>query len=398
MGKKKILIILLFFSFSCFLKLCAEIEIIKENILVPSISSFSDDMPSAHIEKEEDAYLEGYIQALVNAHYYEFDILVYVENKDVYLYNLPKNALIKSSIIRFVSDLPEVKSVTEVNKLPEARLKMLKEREERCQITGIWFPQSSVLYAPMIANPRETLYSAAYHIGDNVMGKKSIAVSLGDNFPIYRWRNVFYWRGALQIDIQAGVWSVFKMGVHHNGEMSELVNTDYLLGIPLSYAFDKWAFRFRVYHVSCHLGDEFLVNHSEVCRVNPSMEAIDFFIAYQATGALRFYIGPGWVFHSDKTYPIDPFYIEYGGEFRFLGYKSFYHKLYGTFFLAFYLRNWQVNHWRFDGTYLLGYEWSKLQGVGRKMRLFVTYHHGYSEGQFFKDSTSYSGFGLSWGF
>ncbi|NGX50592.1 MAG: hypothetical protein K1060chlam2_00440, partial [Chlamydiae bacterium] len=81
-----------------------------------------------------------------------------------------------------------------------------------------------------------------------------------------------------------------------------------------------------------------------------------------------------------------------------LGYKSFYHKLYGTAFLAIYLRNWQVNGWNLDGTYMAGYEWSKLQGVGRKMRIFINYHRGYSEGQFFKMRTSWTGFGLSWGF
>ena len=113
----------------------------------------------------------------------------------------------------------------------------------------------------------------------------------------------------------------------------------------------------------------------------------------------RIYVGPGVVFHSDKTYPIKPpLYIEWGGEARFLGRKSFYHNLYGTAFFAFYFRNWQVNSWILDGTYMAGYEWSKLQGVGRKMRVFVNYHHGYSEGQFFKDRTSWTGFGLSWGF
>lgn len=359
----------------------------------------TDSIPKEHLSQEEDAYLEGYIQALVNSHYYEFDVLVYVENGDVYLYNLPKNALIRNSIIRFVKDVPEVKSVTPVEKFPEKKLEKIEKREVKPRIKGIWFPQQTVLYAPMVANPRETIYSAAYHIGDHIMGTKSIAVSLGDDFPIFRWRNVFPWRGDLQIDIQAGIWSVFKMGVHYNGEISELINTDYLVGFPLSYAVDKWAFRLRVYHVSSHLGDEYLVHNPGVERVNPSMEAIDFFISYQVNSALRLYVGPGWVFHSDKTYPITPpLYIEWGGEVRLLGYKSFYHKLYGTAFLAIYIRNWQVNHWNLDGTYMAGYEWSKLQGVGRKMRLFVDYHRGYSEGQFFKDRTSYTGFGLSWGF
>jgi len=250
-------------------------EIREEEIA--EVQSRSDGIPKQHLENEQDAYLEGYIQALVNSHYYEFDVLVYVENGDVYLYNLPKNALIKNSIISFVGDLPEVKSVTEVDKFPDAKLEKIEKREVRPQVKGTWFPQQTVLYPPMIANPRATVYSAAYRIGDNVMGTKSIAVSLGDNFPIFRWRNVFWWEGDLQIDIQAGIWSVFKMGVHHNGEISELMNTDYLVGFPLSYAFDKWAFRLRVYHVSCHLGDEFMVHHPEVVRVNPSMEAIDFF-------------------------------------------------------------------------------------------------------------------------
>ena len=344
-------------------------------------SKASPHVSTKYLSNEEDTYLEGYIQALVNSHYYEFDVLVYVEDGDVYLYNLPKNALIQQSIINFVKDLPEVNSVTSVHKFPEKRLEKIEKREVKPQVKGIWFPQQTVLFPPMIANPRATVYSAAYHIGDNVMGTKSIAVSLGDNFPIFRWRHVLKWEGDLQVDIQAGIWSVFKMGMHSNGEVSELTNTDYLVGVPLSYAFDKWAFRLRGYHVSSHLGDEFLVHNPGVVRVNPSMEAVDFFTSYQINSAIRVYAGPGVVVHSDKTYPMKPpFYFEWGGELRLLGYKSFYHKLYGTAFLAVYVRNWQVNHWRFDGTYMAGYEWSKLQGVGRKMRVFVNYHQGYSEG------------------
>lgn len=381
------------------LKLQAVEPIPIDELLAETPPSRTDSIPRQHIENEEDAYLEGYIQAMVNSHYYEFDVLVYVENGDVYLYNLPKNDLIKSSIIRFVTDMPGVKSVTEVDKFPEAKLEKLEKREVKPQISGVWFPQTTVLYPPMIANPMETIYSAAYRIGDHIMGKNTIAVSLGDDFPIYRWRNVFCWKGDLQIDIQAGIWSVFNMGAGgRDGEFAELVNTDYLVGIPLSYAVNKWAFRLRVYHISSHLGDEYMVNHPGVKRLNPSMEAIDFFTAYQVTKNLRFYIGPGWVFHSDSTFHIDPFYIEYGGEARFWGTKNFYHKLYGTFFFAFYIRNWQVNHWQFDVSPMLGYEWSKLQGVGRKMRIFINYHNGYSEGQFFKERTSYGGFGLSWGF
>ena len=349
-------------------------------------------------QAEEDAYLEGYIQGLVTSHYYEFDILVYVENGDVYLYNLPRNDLLRESIINFVCDLPEVISVTEVCKFPERKLKKLEQREVMPQVRGVWFPQQTVLYPPMIANPMAPIYSASYRIGDNIFGTKTIAISLGDNFPIFRWRDVFYWQGALQFDIQSGIWSVFEVGVDHGDEFAELKNTDYLLGFPLSYVVGKWAYRLRIYHISTHLGDEFMKYHPEVERVNPSMEAVDFFFSCQVNKDLRLYIGPGFVLHSDSSFHIDPFYFEYGGEWRFWGVRSTFHRLYGTFFAALYFRNWQENHWRLDGTYMLGYEWSKMQGVGRKLRLFVDYHHGYGEGQFFKQRTSYTEFGFAWGF
>lgn len=362
-------------------------------------STVSRDDPSNHVFTDEtDTYLEGYIQALVNAYYYEFAVLVYVENGDVYLYNLPKNELIKKSIIRYVSDLPSVKSVTEVSKFPKDKQKKLEEREVKPNITGIWFPQTTLLYPPMIANPMATVNSVAYRWGDRVLGNNTIAVSVASYFPLYRWNNVFIPGGDLQFTIQAGVWSVFNMWVDYPNESAELMNTDYLIGFPISYAYGKWAFRLRPYHISTHLGDEYMAHNPGIRRVNPSNEAVDFFVSYQATESLRVYAGPGWVFHTDRTYPFDPFYIEYGGEATFFGYKSYQHKIYGTFFVAAYWRNWQTCKWSLDGTYMVGYEWSKFQGLGKKLRLFVNYHHGYSPGQFFKERTAYGGIGAMWGF
>ena len=213
---------------------------------------------SMHVFTDEtDSYLEGYIQALVNAYYYEFSVLVYVENGDVYLYNLPKNELLKTSIVRYISDLPSVKSVTPVSKFPKSKLKKIEKREVKPAISGVWFPQTTLLYPPMIANPMATVNSAAYRWGDRVLGKDTVAVSVADYFPIYRWSNVFVLGGDLQFNIQAGVWSVFNMWVDYPGESAELMNTDYLIAFPISYAYDKWAFRLRPYHISTHLGDEY---------------------------------------------------------------------------------------------------------------------------------------------
>ncbi|MES2200591.1 MAG: DUF1207 domain-containing protein, partial [Chlamydiota bacterium] len=198
-------------------------------------------------------------------------------------------------------------------------------------------------------------------------------------------------------------WAVFNYSdlPKRNNETCELVNTDYFLGIPLTYAYDRWSFRARLYHISSHLGDEFIVNNPEYLylRKNPSYEALEFISSYQISGNLRTYFGPGFILHSDQSFPMKTFFVKYGAELKLLGKKLYYHQLYGTPFLAIHLENWQVRDWNLDLFIKIGYELSKLQGIGRKMRLYVDYHHGYSyEGQFFLEKTQYGEVGFSWGF
>ncbi len=362
----------------------------------------TDSAPDDNFDEMTDLYLEGYIQALLDMHYYEHRVLVSVKDHKVTLSNMPKNDLLYNSILNFVYDVPGVKSVDVKSDLSKKEI-AANEKKIEPRVKGIWFPQSTVLFQPLVADPREPMYYVAYRRWDRVVGKNAAAVCVGDDFPVFRWRDIMRWHGDMQIGIQAGVWAVFNfedVPRHESNQFSELINTDYLVGIPLTYAVDKWSFRLRIYHLSSHLGDEFLVNHPDFLekRKNPSYEAIDFFTSYQFTRGFRGYFGPGVILHSDKTFPMKTFYVEYGAELRMFGKKLSYHRLFGTPFLAVDLQNWQVRNWAIDATVKLGYELSKLQGVGRKMRVFVDYHNGFSyEGQFFKKRVQYGEIGLSWG-
>lgn len=363
----------------------------------------ADSLPVDSFEDATDPYLEGYIQALIDIHFYEYNVVVSVKNHRVFLSNLPKNELVANSIIAFIRDLPDVKSV-EVRELTPEEKTYREKYVELPRVKGVWFPQSTVLFQPLVANPRQPTYSVALRFDDHVVGNQAVAVSLGDDFPIFRWKDLFCWHGDMQIGVEAGVWAVFNFSdikSNDNGDVCELVNADYYVGFPLTYAFDRWSFRLRGYHISSHLGDEFLVNHPKYIkmRVNPSFEALDFYASYQFSPHLRLYGGLGWVFHSDKSFPIKPFYLDYGVEMRLFGKKLYYHRLYGTPFFAVDIQNWQQQHWNLNVTYKLGYELSKLQGIGRKMRIYVDYHQGYSfEGQFFNERTQYYELGFSWGF
>jgi hypothetical protein len=382
------------------------------SLLVGEVSSFpkkdkaisqlsrADTFPKDSIDGTSDAYFEGYLQSLVDMHYYEYKVIVLVNNHRVWLANLPKNKLIANSIIEFLKDVPGVNEVKVINGVPPEEMAKREKYVNRPKVSGIWFPQNTELFLPIIADPRQAIYSAGYRGGDKVCGKNSVAISLGDDFPIFRWLDVFPCRGDMQFGVEGGIWSVFNMDPHPNiNGGTELVNTDFYVGLLLTYAVNKWSFRFRGYHVSGHVGDEYMVNHPGFVRKNPSLEAIDFFMSYQVNSGIRLILGPGVVVRSDKSFHIDPLYVEYGPEFRFWGHKSEYHRLYGTFFLSAFWKNSQELKWDFDGTYVFGYELSKLQGIGRKMRIMAEYHHGFSEeGQFAKERTQYGGVKFSYGF
>lgn len=361
--------------------------------------SRADHVPQESISDVTDLYFEGYVQALIDMHYHEFRVIVTAKNHEIYLTNLPKNALVKSSIISFVCDIPGVEGVHEMDEISEKEQKFREKYVDWPKMKGVWFPQTTQLFHPLVANPRQVTYSIGYRQGDKVIGDHVIPVSLGDDFPLYRWLDVF-WGGDVQISIESGIWSVFDMDPKPDRVGGPaLVNTDYYVAIPITAAINEWSFRWRIYHISSHLGDEFMVNNPQIVRTNPSFEAIDFFLSYQALSSLRLYLGSGGLFDTDQSFPMKPFYLEYGGEFRFGGVKFRHQRLFGAFFLAAHFRTYEYLNYDFDGTFVGGYEFSQLKGIGRKLRMFVEYHKGFSlEGQFMKDRTSYISYRFSYGF
>ncbi|MDF2577213.1 MAG: hypothetical protein K0S74_697 [Chlamydiales bacterium] len=365
----------------------------------------SDSLPKQHIKDMDDRYFEGYIQALLDMHYYEFKVLASVKGGEVSLYNLPPNQPMVNSITSFIKDVPGVKGIQikDNSTLPAEQLK--KEKDEailanHSAIEGIWAPQGTVLYEPMIADPRKTCYSAGYRFNDKVISKRSVAVSLGDEWAFYRWKNVGPCKGDMQLGIEAGLWSVFDLKTR-SGDWGDLINSDYYIGFPLTYAHDRWAYRARIYHVSCHVGDEAYESGriKKGDRKNPSMEAVDFFCSHQLNDWLRVYGGLGYIARSDKTFKMKPWYFEYGAEARLFGKRDLYNRLHVQPFLACHIKQTQDHRWRPDYTAVLGLEWSKIQGIGKKVRTYLEYHHGFClEGQFSRRKSSYYSVNISYGF
>jgi hypothetical protein len=349
----------------------------------------------------KDEFFEGYLQALIDTSYMDQKIKVIVRNQKIHLMNLPSDERVRGSVINFIKDIPGVdeNDVYIWDKEPKEFKNIQDCYVRRPQIKGIWFPQMTNLFQPLVADPRNVTNILGYRYHDKVIGRHCANIALGENFGIYRWIGAFN-RGDVEIGIEGGIWSVFNLHPNPNPDGgTALYNTDFYFGLPLSYASGKWSYRFRLYHISGHLGDEFMVIYPNLKRLNPSIEGIDLFGSYQYNRNIRIYLGPGAYIHSDPSYRWKPMYIQYGTELRFLEYTYPAQRLHGSFFVASHFRNLEELHWHFDGTHRFGYEIAKNQGVGRKFRIWAGYHHGYSlEGQFAKQKSNYWDFNFNYGF
>jgi len=259
---------------------------------------------------------------------------------------------------------------------------------------GVWFSEDPPLFRPFVADPRQVTYSVGWRFNDHALTQNVIDISFGDTLQIYRWCHVG--PGELQIEVEGALWACFDP-LH---ESSPLINADYYVGFPITYAYGRWSFRLRGYHISSHVGDEWLIDHPGFYRRNPSAENIDFFISYELTDDIRIYDGIGYVIHQDSSFRNRRLFGAIGAELRLrgLGFIDCRQQLYGEPFYGMHFRFFgQRKH--IDATYVLGYELGKLNGLRRMLRAFVQYHDGYSlEGQFAKKPTHYFSVRLSYGF
>lgn len=271
-------------------------------------------------------------------------------------------------------------------------------QEAQCgEMYGFWLPEDPVLFRPFVADPRQITYSVGWRFDDQALTKNIIDVSYADNLAFYRWVNVWPWCGVMQIELEGCLWACFDPCT----ESAPLINADYYVGVPLTYAIEDWQFRLRGYHISSHIGDEFLLNHPHFHRRNPSAEYLDFSVSHDITENIRLYGVLGGVVEEDKSYYIGRWYVWCGAEVRMpqFGFVSCKDLLYGEPYIGMHFRFGPRYKHHVDSTYVMGYEFGKRIGLQRRLRFFFEYHDGYSvEGQFSHIPTTYCSIRMSYGF
>ena len=154
-------------------------------------------------------------------------------------------------------------------------------------------PEGDV-FLPLMADPKSDYSFISYVRGTSTsaLGTDLLSVGIADRFGISRWGGPNPGDG-FQISLEGGVFAQFDL----NTESYDLLNADYVLGLPLTYRRGIFSGRARLYHQSSHLGDEFLLRPG-VVREDFSFESAELLLSVDA-GWVRAYGGGEVALHSN---------------------------------------------------------------------------------------------------
>jgi len=92
-----------------------------------------------------------------------------------------------------------------------------------------------------------------------------------------------------------------------------LISTDFRVGLPLVYAQGKWQFKTGYYHISAHLGDEFMDLNPGVDRINYMRDSLMLAVGYYYTDNLRLFAETDWAIGADGG--AQPWEFQFGADY-----------------------------------------------------------------------------------
>jgi len=150
------------------------------------------------------------------------------------------------------------------------------------------------VFCTLIADPKAMRSFASYQKGDkDDLASDIAAVGIADQFPFFRAAANGAGNG-VQFGISGAVFAQFDL----RAASYDLINADYMIGLPLTFRAGAFSGRARIYHQSSHLGDEFVLRPNAPDRENLSFESAELLLSIDIS-ALRLYGGGENFFHRD---------------------------------------------------------------------------------------------------
>ena len=254
------------------------------------------------------------------------------------------------------------------------------------------FPQDQI-FCPLIADPKQprsfaSLLRGTFPSIEKPSGKGTTigSVGLGDYFGLVRWGGPRAGEG-LQLDVVGAIFAQFDLDSPSN----DLINADYIIGVPLTYRRSGFSMLARIYHQSSHLGDEYLLRSAQIQRENLSFESLEL-LASQEIGPLRLYGGGERLFRRQPD-TVKANLLHTGAELR-SGRAGLVQLVAGVD-----LKTTEQHNWAQALSGRAGVELTRPSPGGHPVRLVMILLELYKGpspyGQFFQEDISYAGVGIN---
>jgi hypothetical protein len=283
-----------------------------------------------------------------------------------------------------------------------ARDALAQPAPTRC---GVGIPESEAsgyvplprgdVFCPLLADPKGQRSFVSYlREKDGNVYTDLGSVGISDAFPLLRFGGSKPGNG-FQIGLAGSVFAQFDLGA----PSYDLVNADYMIGIPITVRANGFSMRLRVYHQSSHLGDEFLLreNNPAFRRENISFESAEGIISLDG-GPFRVYGGGEYLLRRDPV-DLERSLLHAGVELRPAQRLVRFGSLAGVRFVAGGdVKSSEQQDWKPAISVRAGFEFDRPRDTdppGRRWGLLAEAYHGPSPyGQFFRRKVQSYGFGF----
>lgn len=169
---------------------------------------------------------------------------------------------------------------------------------------------AAVPFPAPLASPLEPhTRLAPVHVSRGDRERWVALADLGEQIPFWIARGCGSGEPALAAAVAGGAFSRFDL----EGRGNELVEAHFRAGVRLRARLRGVEARLEAYHVSSHLGDEFLERTGR-SPVSTSREGLELLVQAAPLPGLRLYGGPGLLVRSTRG--LDPLSVRAGAEWR----------------------------------------------------------------------------------
>jgi hypothetical protein len=169
-----------------------------------------------------------------------------------------------------------------------------------------WLPDG-LIYRSYLAGVKEPRFASAF------MHEKDLGwiwdIALGGRVGVLRYGDERSDRpDGWELDFEGAAFP--RLDLEHD---MDVVAVDYRAGVPLTYGCGPFQAKFAYYHLSSHLGDEFMLRNPGWTRINYVRDSLVLGTSYYPAESLRLYGEAAWAFRTDGG--AKPWEFQFGIDF-----------------------------------------------------------------------------------